>query len=142
MSRLQRGSGTVDPILGATLGKRFSKVTSFGSIAARVPLYENGDGRRTGASVETNIGAARELGHHRLTGLLRVGWLHRRQDSFRGTPVLVGGGNWLYMTPGVGVLVGKGVNVQAEAKLPVYRAVSNKQLDSRAIFQFGISRAF
>ena len=142
MSRLQRGSGTFDPILGATLGKRFGKVTGFGNIAARVPLYQNGDGLRTGAAVETNVGAARELGHHRFTGLLRVGWLHRRQDSFQGTPVLVGGGNWLYVTPGIGVLVGKGVNVQAEVKLPVYRAVSNKQLDSRAIFQFGISRAF
>lgn len=142
MSRLQRGSGTLDPVLGATLGKRFRKVTGFGSVAARVPLYDNGDGLRTGASVETNIGAARELWHHRFTGLVRFGWLHRRQDSFRGTPVLVGGGNWLYVTPGVGVLVGKGVNVQAEVKLPVYRAVSNKQLDSRAIFQFGVSRAF
>jgi copper chaperone CopZ len=30
--------------------------------------------------------------------------------------VLVGGGNWLYGTPGIGVLVGKGVNVQAEVK--------------------------
>jgi hypothetical protein len=71
-----------------------------------------------------------------------VGWLHRQQDTFRGTRVLVGGGNWLYVTPGIGVLVGKGVNVQAEVKLPLYRSLPNKQLDSSAIFQFGISRAF
>jgi hypothetical protein len=56
--------------------------------------------------------------------------------------VLVGGGNWLYATPGIGVLVGKGINVQAEAKIPVYRSLSNKQLDSSAILQFGVSRGF
>jgi hypothetical protein len=142
MSRLQRGSGTVDPIVGAHVGRRFGKSTVFGSLAARVPLYENTDGLRTGASAETNFGMARELGHHRLTGLARIGWLHRRQDTYQGTPVLVGGGNWLYFTPGIGLLVGKGINVQAEVKIPVHRSLSNKQLDSRAIFQFGVSRAF
>jgi len=142
MSRLQRGSGTVDPLLGANVGRRFGKVTAFGSVAARLPVSQNSDGLRTGASSETNVGIARDLGHHRLTGLARLGWLHRRQDVFEGTPVLVGGGNWLYVTPGIGVLVGKGVNVQAEVKLPLYRSLSNKQLDSAAIFQFGISRSF
>jgi hypothetical protein len=37
-----------------------------------------------------------------VTGLARIGWLHRQQDVFRGTPVLVGGGDWLYLTPGIG----------------------------------------
>lgn len=142
MSRLQRGSGTLDPLVGANVGRRFGKVTAFGSVAARVPLYENADGLRTGASAETNAGVARQLGHHRITGLARLGWLHRQQDTFRGTRVLVGGGNWLYVTPGVGVLVGKGINVQAEIKVPLYRSLANKQLDSPAIFQFGISRGF
>lgn len=142
MSRLQRGTGTFDPIVGATAGRRFGKVTAFGSVASRLPLYENADGLRTGTSTETNVGVARELWHHRVTGLARLGWLHRAQDRFRGTRVLVGGGHWLYLTPGVGVLVGRGVNVQAEVKVPLHRALSNTQLDSAAIFQFGISRAF
>ena len=43
---------------------------------------------------------------------------------------------------GVGVLIGKGINVQAEVRLPWYRSLANKQLDSPAIFQFGINRAF
>jgi hypothetical protein len=142
MSRLQRGSGTFDPLVGAHVGRRFGKSTVFASLAGRMPFYENGDGLKTGASAETNAGVAHELGHHRVTGLARIGWLHRQQDQFRGTPVLVGGGNWLYLTPGVGVLVGKGVNAQVEVKIPLRRSLSNKQLDSRAIFQFGISLAF
>jgi hypothetical protein len=142
MSRLQRGTGTVDPLLGASVMRRFGTLTVFGSVAARFPFYDNGDGLRTGTSSEVNAGLARELGHERITGLARLGWLHREQDSFRGIPVLVGGGDWLYVTPGVVVLLGKGVNAQFEVKLPIHRSLANKQLDSPAIFQFGITRGF
>ena len=66
LSRLQRGTGTVDPLFGANLGRRFGTgLTVFASVAARLPFYENGDGLKTGASPETNVGMARELGHHR-----------------------------------------------------------------------------
>jgi hypothetical protein len=142
MSRLQRGSGTIDPLFGFNVARRFQPVTVFGSVAARVPLAENGDGLKTGASSEINAGIARDVGTSRVSALARIGWLHREQDSFRGTPVLVGGGNWLYLTPGIAAQIGKGINVQAEVKIPVYRSLANKQLDSSAIFQFGISRAF
>ena len=36
ISRLQRGSGTVDPLVGAHTGRRFGKATVFGSVAARI----------------------------------------------------------------------------------------------------------
>jgi len=142
MSRLQRGTGTVDPLFGVSADRRFPRVTIFSSVAARTPIYENRWGLRTGASWEVNGGAARDLWTHRLVGFGRLGWLHRQQDRFEGTPVLVGGGNWIYLTPGVAAQVGKGVNLQAEVKLPVYRSLANRQLDSSAIFQFGISRSF
>jgi hypothetical protein len=142
MSRLQRGSGTVDPVFGLSLERRLRRATMFGSVAARTPVYENEYGLRTGASWEINSGIARELGNHRIVGFGRFGWLHRRQDSFGGTPVAVGGGDWLYVTPGAAVMLGKGINAQIEVKLPAYRSLTNRQLDSTAIFQFGISRAF
>jgi hypothetical protein len=142
MSRLQRGSGTVDPIIAMNLNWGNDPWTRFVSIAARTPLYENEDGLRTGATMEVSAGTARYTPIRKIAMFGRVSWLHRQQDVFRDTPVLVGGGNWIYFTPGVGVLVGKGVNVQAEVKLPLYRSLANKQLDSRAIFQLGVSRAF
>ena len=142
MSRLQRGSGTVDPLLGASITRKFRVGTVFGSVAARTPLYENGDGLRTGASSELNAGIAREFFTTRFSGFARAGWLHRNQDHFRGTPVLVGGGDWIYFSPGVAAQVGKGIQVQGEVKLPIYRSLANKQLDSAAIFQFGINRSF
>lgn len=57
MSRLQRGSGTVDPVFGASLNKSREPWTYFASVAARTPLYENGHGLRTGAPFEINSGA-------------------------------------------------------------------------------------
>jgi hypothetical protein len=142
MSRLQRGSGTLDPLLGVNVDRRFGTYTIFSSIAARAPISENDFGLRTGLSSELTTGASHTLGHHRIAGYGRVGWLHREQDVFDGTPVLVGGGDWMYLTPGVSVQAGRGFSVQAEVKLPVYRWLANHQLDSRAIWQIGISRAF
>ena len=142
VSRLQRGTGTFDPLVGLNVDRRFRRISVFGSVASRLPIAENRHGLRTGASWETSGGVSRPLGSHRVVGYGRVGWLHRQQDVFNDTPVLVGGGNWLYITPGVAVQVGKGLQVQAEVKLPAYRSLANRQLDSAAIFQFGISRAF
>jgi hypothetical protein len=142
VSRLQRGTGTFDPLLGINVDRRFSHASAFGSVASRLPVAENEHGLRTGASWEASGGVSRPLGTHRIVGYGRLGWLHRRQDVFNGTRVLVGGGNWLYLTPGVAVLLGHGLQAQAEVKLPAYRSLANRQLDSSAIFQFGVSRAF
>ena len=141
-SRLQRGSGTLDPLFGASLTRKFAVGTVFSSVAARVPLYQNREGLRTGGSSELNAGFAREIFTTRISTFARLGWLHRAQDQFQGTPVLVGGGNWIHLSPGIAAQVGKGINVQAEVKLPLYRSLANKQLDSAAIFQFGVSRSF
>jgi len=144
MSRLQRGSGTVDPIAGINIDRRLYKanIVAFGSLAARLPTYENKTGLQTGTSSEVNAGLARELFTHRFVGIARLGWLHRNQDRFKGIPVLVGGGNWLYLTPGAAVRIVKGINLQADVKIPVYRRLANTQLDSRAILQLGMSREF
>ena len=142
MSRLSRGSGTWDPLVGFALERPVAGGRWVSSIAARTPLSQNDEGLRVGASWEVGSGWAHTLGNHRVMGYARADWLHREQDVFNGTPVLVGGGNWLYASPGLAVMVGKGINVQAEVKLPVYRQLSNRQLDSRAIFQFGLSRSF
>jgi hypothetical protein len=112
------------------------------SLAARAPVAENAHGLRIGASWELGSGWAHTVRTHKVMAFSRLDWLHREQDVFRGTPVLVGGGNWIYLTPGIAVMVGKGVNVQADLKIPVFRDLANRQLDSRAIFQFGISRSF
>jgi hypothetical protein len=142
MSRLQRGSGTWDPVVGLAAERPVAGGRWVTSLAARAPVAENGDGLRIGASWEIGSGWAHTVRTHKVMAFGRLDWLHRRQDVFRGTPVLVGGGNWLYATPGVAVMVGRGVNLQVDVKIPVYRHLANRQLDSRAIFQMGVSRSF
>jgi hypothetical protein len=142
MSRLQRGSGTWDPVVGAAAERPLAGGRWINSIAARIPVAVNGDGLQTGASSEVASGWAHTVRSHRIMAYGRVDWLHRAQDTFNGIPVLVGGGHWVYLSPGAAVMVGRGINVQAELKLPVYRHLANRQLDSRAILQVGVSRAF
>jgi hypothetical protein len=142
MSRLQRGSGTWDPVFGAAAERAVAGGRWVSSVATRAPLTESREGLRIGASWELGSGWAHTVRTHKVMAFGRVDWLHRRQDVFRGTPVLVGGGNWFYATPGIAVMVGRGVNVQADVKIPVYRHLANRQLDSRAIYQFGVSRSF
>jgi hypothetical protein len=84
MSRLQRGSGTWDPLFGASVTRGIRQLTIFGSLAPRTPLYDNREGLRTGAAWETNAGVARTLGSHRVSGYARLGWLNRAQDQFEG----------------------------------------------------------
>ncbi len=146
MSRLQRGSGSVDPLIGASANKLFTGILNpglrlFASTAARLPVAENQYGLRTGAAWETSIGAAREVKWESLIAIARLGWLHRRQDVFEGTPVLVGGGDWITVTPAVawGFL---GFTAQGELKIPVWRSLDNRQLDAESVLQLGIVRRF
>lgn len=142
MSRLQRGSGTWDPLLGLAVERGLAGGRWVTSAAARLPIAENRDGLRVGASWEIGTGWAHTVGTHRAMAYARLDWLHRAQDVFNGLPVLVGGGDWLYASPGIAVVIGKGLNAEAEVKLPLYRHLANRQLDSRAVLQFGISRTF
>lgn len=141
VSRLQRGTGTVDPLFGVTANHVITSILPpgirvFMTGAARTPLTENKWGLRTGASWEVGGGASREIWLHELVAILRVSWLHREQDVFKGTPVLVGGGNWIAFAPAIAYAIGD-VTIQGEIKIPLYRRLSNRQLDAASTFQIG-----
>jgi hypothetical protein len=101
-----------------------------------VPVAENSWGLRTGASWELGAGASREIKLHQIVGIVRTSWLHREQDVFEGVPVLVGGGDWVNLAPSLALSLGA-VTVQTEFKFPIYRNLSNRQLDSSLAFQIG-----
>jgi hypothetical protein len=142
ISRLQRGTGTFDPLLGVSVNRNYSAIFPpgtrlFAAAALRLPVAENEHGLRTGAASEISAGASRELFSHNLTVLARLSWLHRARDVFAGTPVLVGGGDWLYLAPGAAFTIGD-VTMQAEVRLPLHRSLANRQLDSSHAFQLGV----
>jgi len=142
VSRLQRGTGTVDPLFGVTVNRNYSQILPpgtrlFATAAARAPVAENEYGLRTGASSEIGIGGSRESFWHELVLIVRLSWLHRAQDVFAGTPVLVGGGDWIYLSPAAAVSFGK-ITIQTEVKFPLRRSLANRQLDSPRSFQIGV----
>ena len=51
---------------------------------------------------------------------------HRRADQEM-LPVLVGGGNWITLTPAVAVQVARRLTLQGEFKIPLHRALANRQ---------------
>ena len=141
ITRLQRGTGTLDPVFGMSANRAVMSVLPpgirvFVTGAARIPVAANKWGLRTGASWEIGGGASREIKLHQIVGILRTSWLHREQDVFDGTPVLVGGGDWLNLAPSLAVSLGD-LTVQTEFKFPLYRHLSNRQLDSSVSFQVG-----
>jgi hypothetical protein len=145
VSRLQRGSGTIDPLFGVSANRIVSSVwppgiRAFVSAAARAPVAENEFGLRTGASWEVGAGAAREIRWHPFVGIVRMSWLHRNQDVFEGTPVLVGGGDWISIAPAAALQIGT-MTVQAEIKWPLFRSTANRQLDAARSFQIGLTWA-
>jgi hypothetical protein len=142
-SRLQRGTGTFDPIVGVSANRLVNRFfnqgfRAFVTGAARLPVAENEFGLRTGASWETSAGVSREVKWDQLVVIGRLSWLHREQDVFHGTPVLVGGGNWLAFAPSVSYTMDK-LTLQTEFRLPLYRSLDNRQLDSSWTFQLGAS---
>jgi hypothetical protein len=142
LSRLQRGTGTFDPLFGVSMNRvvlgLFPPGTRvFASGAARVPVAENTYGLRTGASWEIGTGASREIHWHYLIGIGRLAWLHREQDVQHGTPILVGGGDWVSIAPAVAIALGK-FTLQTEIKLPIYRSLDNRQLDAAWALQSGV----
>jgi hypothetical protein len=146
LSRLQRGSGTLDPLVGVSMNKNIVSIFPPGtrvfiSAAARLPVRENEFGLRTGASVEVGAGAAREIRWHSLVAIGRLSWLHREQDVFQGVSVLVGGGDWIAFAPAVAIGIGEST-LQAELRLPLYRALANRQLDSSWLMQLGVTHRF
>ena len=109
----------------------------FANAAARLPFAENKYGMRTGATWEVGVGASREIRFHQLVGIGRISWLHRNQDVHDGTPILVGGGDWIYFAPAAALSLGP-ITVQAEFRLPLHRSLDNRQLDSSHVFQIGM----
>jgi hypothetical protein len=142
VSRLQRGTGTFDPVFGVTANRSFSAIFPpgtriFATAAVRLNVAENAYGLRTGPASEIGAGGSREVYWHQLVVIARLSWLHRQQDEFEGLPVLVGGGDWLYFSPAAAVSFGA-VTVQAEIKLPLYRSLANRQLDAARSVQVGV----
>jgi hypothetical protein len=58
---IQFGTGTWDPLAGATVGRRFGEVMAMASVLARLPVSENSHGYRAGRRVSVTTSADRRI---------------------------------------------------------------------------------
>jgi len=61
---IQFGTGTVDPMLAASLGHGYGALQVTAAASARLPFYENGRGLRTGDRFSGSLGASAPVAEH------------------------------------------------------------------------------
>lgn len=141
VSNLQTGTGTIDPVLQARIDVPRGALRFFAEATAIVPLTENRHDYRTGATLAVGAGAELDLGsglHARLAATFqRVG-----NDEFRGDAVGVGGGKWVYVTPGLAWDVSDRATLDVGVRLTALRDADTKIVDSRVAFQAGLTFRF
>lgn len=125
----QTGSGAYDLVPALNYFQTFARYSLFGDTFARIPLEDNKFGYEFGNEYEVHFGVLVPLsGNVDLTTSLD--YLHAEQDTdgmpftapgpfHDGNEVITSGGNFVSLTPGVRVRVGKTNSLQVRVQVPV-----------------------
>lgn len=141
---IQMGSGTVNPVLAADVGRAFGTWRVGGFAFTQQALYENGKGYQAGDRYAGGVTAQRALGggwsvrggaEAQAETAERWGGIVHTDDGNRGRfdAMLTGGGAWA-ATPRL--------TIDLAVKVPVYTHVVGGQLDMPAIVEVGASWRF
>lgn len=141
VANLQTGTGTFDPILKVRFDGAGDGPRVYAEASVRWPVTENRydyrTGRSTGVTVGAEADAATDLRVHLAATFLRV-----ERDEIDGDRVAVGGGSWVYVTPGLSFDVSDRVTLDASVRLTAWRDTETKLTDSDAAFQVGLTCRF
>ena len=143
---IQLGTGTVNPVLGADVGKRWGAWRLGGFAFTQQVVYENGKGYQAGDRYAGGVTLRRALGSRGQWGVRggaevqaetaeRWGGVVPTDDGNRGRfDALVGAGaSWASTS---------GLTVDLAVKVPVVTHVVGGQLDMPAIMELGVSWRF
>jgi len=143
VANLQTGTGTWDPLVklrfddaGAVAGR--DDVRLWAEAAVRWPLYENEFDYRTGRSLGVTAGAETDLAPG-LRANLAATFLRNERDEIDGERVAVGGGKWIYLTPGLAYDLSDRLTVEASVRLTAWRDTETKLTDADAAFQVALT---
>ncbi len=149
ISNLQTGTGTWDPMLRLRFDDPSPRVRPFVQADVRWPVTENRYDYRTGraasltAGAETDILPPTDPGRpSRLRANLSATFLRVERDRFDGDRVGVGGGKWLYLTPGLAFDVSDTVTLDLSARLTAWRDTQTKLSDGPLALQAGVTFRF
>lgn len=134
---IQFGTGTWDPLAGASVGRRFGEVVGTASVLARLPVSANDHGYHAGRRVQAAVGADR-----RLAGAWRIqaGIDYGRESAETWNGIVEEEGNLgrsdLMLSVGLARIFGRRALVLT-AKVPVRTRANGAQVDYPAILVLG-----
>ena len=134
---IQFGTGTWDPLAGASVGRRFGEIVATAGLIARMPVATNDHGYRAGRRIQGGLGADR-----RLTGPWRVqaGLDYGRETAETWNGVVEEEGNLgrsdLLLSTGLARAIGSRALVLS-LKVPLRTRSNGVQVDYPAIVTLG-----
>jgi hypothetical protein len=137
---VQFGTGTWDPILGLSAGRRLGRTALVASALARLPLYENGHGYRAGRRLLLALHADRPVaGAWRAQAGLDLA--REAAETWDGVVEEEGnlGRTDLLLSLGAARAVG-GATLTLGVKVPLLTRANGQQLDYPVIVVLGVSR--
>jgi hypothetical protein len=149
------GTGSTDALFGVTYQSGFLRNTALQGEMGHTTLIPffvalngrvNGSGThgyRRGHELQLNAGTEYPLTNSvHLLGQLNARLLGRDDVGETDEDPELTGGRYLYLSPGVRVLLGHGLSIYGFAQLPVHQHVNGLQLTSRANYVAGVRRSF
>jgi hypothetical protein len=143
---MQPGTGSVDPLAGATLQRGFSigeatRLPAFFGVAAHTPGTDGRFGYRPGTELLLNAGAAYPL-TSKLSALGQINFRYKDRDHVGRAPGELAadtGGEYLYVSPGLQAAILDGLALYSYVQVPVLQRVNGIQLVSRWNLLVGLS---
>lgn len=134
---LQRGSGTTDALLGLyKFGYVSDSVGYFGQAMAQVALNAR-DGFRPGNSLNVNLGL-RYLDAGRFTPQIQLNLHSEQRESGALADVDNSGATLAYLSPGLGVKLGKRLDAFVFVQLPIHEHVNGVQIEPGRLWSAGL----
>lgn len=141
---LQPGTGSVDPLLGATVRGALFDVPVFAGTMLHLPGSDGRYGYRPGTEWVLNAGVAYPF-NKRLDLLAQSNFRYRDRDHVGDAPGVprehTGGEQWA-LSPGLRFKLWEGIALTSFVQVPVVQRVNGIQLVSRWNLWFGISAVF
>jgi hypothetical protein len=137
---IQFGSGTVDPLLGAAVERRFAGWSLAATALARLTLYRNDHGYQAGPRVFSSLMATSPLGTRVWAFTAGADLFHEWAERWDGVVREEGniGRTDVLASAGASLRLGAGWTMTATAKVPVYVAATGAQVSYPAILQLGV----
>jgi hypothetical protein len=138
---IQFGTGTWNPMFALSVGRHLGKTSVFGSVLARLPLYENAHGYRAGDRYDASLVADRKLGG---PWRFQAGLDLAQESAERWSGVIEEEGNLgrtdLLVSGTLVRQVGAAGALSLQVKVPLFTHAHGSQVDYPAIVGLALSR--